>query len=108
MTLLNETWNGRDNGNNISVLGRSSTNIKKLSASKGEVIEGWLIDKLAEMLELEPSQIDVRQNFDEYGLDSVEAINLSGELEDLFRLSSFSHFVMGLSKYRIFGSIFSH
>jgi 8-amino-7-oxononanoate synthase len=81
MTLLNDTWNGRDNGNNISTLGRSRANLKKLTASKEEAIEGWLIDKLAEVLEIEACQIDVSQNFDEYGLDSVEAINLSGELE---------------------------
>jgi 8-amino-7-oxononanoate synthase len=81
MTLLNEIWNGRDNGNNVSPFGQSSHKVEKLTASKVEIIEGWLIDKLAAMLEIEPCQIDVAQNFDEYGLDSVEAINLSGELE---------------------------
>jgi len=78
MTLFNETLNGKDSTN-------TAANVKgnSLSASsKAEAIQGWLIDKLAEVLEVEPNQIDVGQDFEEYGLESAEAINLSGDLED--------------------------
>ena len=80
MTLLNETWNGK-NGNktsmvNTSKLGNSS------SYPNREAIEGWLIDKVADSLESKPNEIDVTKDFAEYGLDSVEAINISGELEN--------------------------
>jgi 8-amino-7-oxononanoate synthase len=80
MTLLNETWNGKNN-TNISLTSNSRLNGLG-SVPSAEAIEGWLIDKIAEMLTLEPNQIDVQQDFSEYGLDSVEAINLSGELEN--------------------------
>jgi 8-amino-7-oxononanoate synthase len=80
MTLLNETWNGK-NSTNISLTSNGRLNSLD-SISKTEAIEGWLIDKIAEMLDVEPNQIDVQQDFSEFGLDSVEAINLSGELEN--------------------------
>ncbi len=79
MTLLNETWNGKNNTSNS--VGKS--NRLKLSNSypTRDSIEGWLIDKVAELLELKPHEIDIEQDFSEYGLESVEAVNLSGELE---------------------------
>ena len=55
------------------------------TVSQAEAIQGWLIDRLAEILEIEPNQIDVAQDFEEYGLESAEAINLSGDLEDYLR-----------------------
>lgn len=80
MTLLNETWNGK-NGKTTSMV-----NTNKLENSSSypsrEVIEGWLIDKIADSLEVKPHEIDVSQDFADYGLDSVEAINISGELEN--------------------------
>ncbi|MEL6578170.1 MAG: aminotransferase class I/II-fold pyridoxal phosphate-dependent enzyme [Cyanobacteria bacterium J06621_12] len=79
MTLFNETLNGKDS-TNISVNMNGQSNLG--AASKAEAIQGWLIDKLAEVLEIEPNQIDVGQDFEEYGLESAEAINLSGDLED--------------------------
>ena len=80
MTLFNETLNGKES-NNISPSRNGKLNTRP-PASKAEAIQGWLIDKLAEVLEIEPNQIDVQQDFEEYGLDSAEAINLSGALED--------------------------
>ena len=80
MTLFNETLNGKDS-TNMSVQRNGQSNHLN-AASKAEAIQGWLIDKLAEILEIEPNQIDVTQDFEEYGLESAEAINLSGDLED--------------------------
>lgn len=80
MTLFNETLNGKDS-TNISVNRKSPVNTLG-NAFNAEAIQGWLIDKLAEVLEIEPNQIDVGQDFEEYGLESAEAINLSGDLED--------------------------
>ncbi|MBE9045282.1 aminotransferase class I/II-fold pyridoxal phosphate-dependent enzyme [Pleurocapsales cyanobacterium LEGE 10410] len=78
MTLFNETLNGKDK---ISASRNGQPNtLNTVSAS--ETIQGWLIDKLAEILEIEPNQIDVGQDFEEYGLESAEAINLSGDLEE--------------------------
>ncbi|MEL7405452.1 MAG: aminotransferase class I/II-fold pyridoxal phosphate-dependent enzyme, partial [Cyanobacteria bacterium J06558_2] len=79
MTLFNKTLNGTES--KITVNNHSqSSNLGILS--RAETIQGWLIDKFAELLEIEPHQIDVRQDFEEYGLESAEAINLSGDLEE--------------------------
>jgi len=80
MTLFNETLNGKES-KNISV-NRNGQSTTLGSAPKAEAIQDWLIDKIAEILEIEPNQIDVEQDFEEYGLESAEAINLSGDLED--------------------------
>ncbi len=80
MTLFNETLNGKES-KNIAANGNGQSNTLS-TAAKTEAIQGWLIDKLAEILEVEPNQIDVGQDFEEYGLESAEAINLSGDLED--------------------------
>ena len=80
MTLFNETLNGKDS-TNMSVNLNGQSNILS-TPPRAEAIQGWLIDKLAEVLEIEPNQIDVAQDFEEYGLESAEAINLSGDLED--------------------------
>lgn len=80
MALFNETLNGKES-KNISV-NRNGQSQTLSTAPKAEAIQGWLIDKLAEILEIEPNQIDIGQDFEEYGLESAEAINLSGDLED--------------------------
>ncbi|MEL6495185.1 MAG: acyl carrier protein, partial [Cyanobacteria bacterium J06623_7] len=80
MTVFKETLNGKDSTSVSLGMNGQSNGIG--STSKAETIQGWLIDKLAEVLEIEPNQIDVGQDFEEYGLESAEAINLSGDLED--------------------------
>jgi acyl carrier protein len=46
-----------------------------------EEIKTWLITNIASVVNMEPSRIDVRQTFDNYGLDSLQAVSLSGDLE---------------------------
>lgn len=41
----------------------------------------WLVEKLAVRLGVDPSTIDTDQYFDEFDLDSTEALILSAELE---------------------------
>jgi acyl-CoA synthetase (AMP-forming)/AMP-acid ligase II/acyl carrier protein len=45
-------------------------------------IQFWLARRLADLLEVSPDQIDPTQPFTDYGLDSKDAVNISGELED--------------------------
>ena len=45
-------------------------------------IERRIVSTLEEALELEKGEFDVNVPFDNYGLDSAEAVNLMGELED--------------------------
>jgi len=70
MTKLNSEWNGKDG---LSV----STSIK--SATE---ISTWLVTKLAEILELDPNSIDPYLDLTDYGLSSIETVNLSGDLEN--------------------------
>jgi|SRR5580765_2627004 acyl carrier protein len=46
-----------------------------------EAIRTWLITNIASVVNMDPSSIDVRQTFDNYGLDSLQAVSLSGDLE---------------------------
>jgi acyl carrier protein len=46
-----------------------------------ESIRNWLITNIASVVNMEPASIDVRQTFDNYGLDSLQAVSLSGDLE---------------------------
>ncbi len=45
-------------------------------------IQNWLKVKLAEYLEIEADSIDLTEPFSNYGLASVDAVGLSGDLED--------------------------
>jgi acyl carrier protein len=47
-----------------------------------EEISDWLITKLSEILKIKPDQIDVNEAFASYGLTSVNAVALTGDLED--------------------------
>jgi acyl carrier protein len=46
-----------------------------------EVAQEWLAEKLAFRLGVDRTEIDVNQYFDEFDLDSTEALILAGELE---------------------------
>ena len=46
-------------------------------------IQDWLITYLAELLQVAPDSIDIRKPFSNYGLSSLDAVTLSGELEEL-------------------------
>ncbi|HLO30244.1 MAG TPA: amino acid adenylation domain-containing protein [Anaerolineales bacterium] len=50
---------------------------------KAESIQSWLVARIASLLEIEPLSIDPRQPFTYYGLGSVQAVSLTGDLEDL-------------------------
>lgn len=55
------------------------------SQSPGE-IRGWLLMKLAEVLKTDPGAIDTAAPLTRFGLDSMDAITLSGDLEDWLEL----------------------
>jgi acyl carrier protein len=47
-----------------------------------EAISEWLIEKIAEALAVAPEIIDINRPFAEYGLDSLAAVGVTGELEE--------------------------
>ncbi len=45
-------------------------------------IETWLVKAIARSLRIPPDQIDPQRPFADFGIDSVAAVELSGDLED--------------------------
>ncbi len=58
----------------------TASNLKKRDHYRS--IELWLIEKIAEKLQISITEVDPQQAFQSFGLDSKEAVGLSGELED--------------------------
>ena len=56
------------------------TSIKKLPTQIE--IQTWIVNYLAELLEVKSDRIDVTIPFDRYGLDSSAAVGLTGDLGD--------------------------
>ncbi|MEQ8967980.1 MAG: acyl carrier protein [Azospirillaceae bacterium] len=44
-------------------------------------IKKWLVDRLAQHMKVDPSEIDPAKSFESYGLDSRMAVRVAGELE---------------------------
>jgi acyl carrier protein len=47
-----------------------------------EEIQNWLTARLAKEVRLKPADIDGNRPFAQYGVDSVQAARMSGDLED--------------------------
>ncbi|MEU3462680.1 acyl carrier protein [Streptomyces sp. NPDC006733] len=47
---------------------------------------GWLLEKLGQYLRRPPADIDISVPFAEYGIDSVAALSIFGDIEDGFGL----------------------
>jgi len=54
---------------------------RKLLPSSLE-IQAWIVEYLAEVLEIDRDELDVTVPFDCYGLDSAVAVGMTGDLED--------------------------
>jgi len=46
-------------------------------------IQDWLVTRIADLLQLAPDTIDIQESFSNYGLSSLDAVTLSGDLEEL-------------------------
>jgi len=44
-------------------------------------VQDWLIRNIAATLEIEPSAIEVNRPLEEYGIDSLQAFSISGDLQ---------------------------
>lgn len=53
----------------------------KQSRSAAE-IQTWIVSYLAQLLNVDPEEVDTEIPFDRYGLDSSAAVGLTGDLED--------------------------
>ncbi len=50
-------------------------------AKSAAEIQAWLKTKVARWLDVDPAEVDVKKPFSEYGLDSMVAVSISGEME---------------------------
>ncbi len=84
MQLLNESLNGKTapEPTGMKLNPQSPVDSPALSQD-AQAIQVWLIAQLAERLGLEPDEIDLNEDFANYGLNSIEAVNLSGDLENI-------------------------
>ena len=57
-------------------------NVAPAAGQTAEAIQEWIVARLAPMLEVGPAEIDVHGSLEEYGLSSLDAVVLAGELED--------------------------
>jgi len=73
MTVLNNPTNSESTN-----VGQSISQVPKTR----KAIENWLVSHIAEMLDINPDKLDSDTPFDDYGLDSVAAVGLTGDLAD--------------------------
>jgi acyl-CoA synthetase (AMP-forming)/AMP-acid ligase II/acyl carrier protein len=76
--LQNRQLNSASGGDNNAA---GTASCEKV-CERAEAIRDWLVSKITELLKVSPHEIDVRQPLTSYGLDSVAAVNLSGQMED--------------------------
>ncbi|NES81013.1 MAG: acyl carrier protein [Moorea sp. SIO2B7] len=50
--------------------------------ASGEAIQNWLVNKLAQQLSLDSKTVNVTEPLTRYGLDSIDAVTMVGDLED--------------------------
>jgi acyl carrier protein len=61
----------------------ATNNLQTIHSS--EQIHTWVVNYIANLLEIEPEKVDVKVPFDRYGLDSSAAVGLTGDLADWLR-----------------------
>lgn len=65
-------------------LQNSSSNLNEHKTQKSPLvlIQNWLVDKIAQNLSLAPESINISEPLTRYGLDSIDAVTMVGDLED--------------------------
>ncbi len=53
-----------------------------LTVKSSEEIQQWLLEHIAEELDIDKDEIDIHASFDRLGLDSAIIVSMIGELED--------------------------
>ena len=69
------------------------------SVSNQTAIANWLIAQLSDQLSLEKSSISVSEPLTRYGLDSIDAVTMVGDIEDILRCRITFYSILGLSHY---------
>lgn len=74
---------------NPQVVNQSMTDVSDAPSAKAAPtirsateIQAWVVNYLADLLEVEPEEVDTAIPFDRFGLDSSAAVGLTGDLAD--------------------------
>ena len=66
----------------ISTISESiKVDVGKEPPTAGE-IQAWIVSYMAQLLDIDPDEVNVKIPFDQYGLDSSTAVGMTGDLED--------------------------
>ena len=60
----------------------SKLNEENAQSNSVVAIQNWLISQLAEQLSLDANTVDISEPLTRYGLDSIDAVTMVGDLED--------------------------
>jgi acyl carrier protein len=63
------------------------TRERRKEVNAAQDIQDWLVSKFSELLSLSADEIDVFKPLDSYGLGSIQAVSLTGDLEDWLGLT---------------------
>ncbi|MGF1494501.1 MAG: acyl carrier protein [Microcoleaceae cyanobacterium] len=84
MQLLNQSLNGKGVPRPPLLSYEEPSPTSPLASHQNvETIQSWLVAQIAGRLGLNPDEIDIQEDFANYGLNSIEAVNLSGDLENV-------------------------
>ncbi|KVE37888.1 acyl carrier protein [Burkholderia sp. TSV86] len=63
------------------LFGRNKAAAADIGTLSEASIRNWLVERLAKQLKVDRASIDTSKRFDAYGLDSIVAVQVSGDLE---------------------------
>ncbi|WP_287438779.1 acyl carrier protein [Reinekea sp.] len=81
-----------------------SEKAQDIVVSESTIVQ-WLVQRMAKLKNIAPDQVDINRSFEQYGLDSIVAIRIVGDLEKFMdqRLSPALlyeyHTIADVSKY---------
>ncbi|BAU65096.1 Beta-ketoacyl synthase [Stanieria sp. NIES-3757] len=80
LQIVGEWKSGR--GEQLFARAHSSVHQLPVASKKQTGIQNWLVENIAKRLGVDVSEIDIEEPFATLGLDSVQAVRLSADLED--------------------------
>lgn len=75
-----QVQNSNSKPNDVMVQSDVETNHKPVDSV--QAIQNWMVNQLVEQLSLDANSIDITEPLTRYGLDSIDAVTIVGELED--------------------------
>lgn len=71
---------------NVNIFPDEQVYLSNDKVRRKETIQRWLVTQVAESMQIDPTEIDVREPFASYGLSSVAALSLCADLEDWLQI----------------------